>query len=141
MKTESRYKRPTKRSKFFVAPALWDHAISFCRCYPIWIAELAVCDTSKTITDYADQIHVQTSGEYNPVEEMAIRRATIQRKVDIVNDAALAASGDEIMQKYLILGVTHHLSYETLSKQNIPCGRRQYHRMRREMIYYVSQRI
>lgn len=134
-------RRPTAKSKYYVPFALWDNAITFCRCYPLWIAELSVCDTSKTITDYENQIHVQTSGDYNPVEEMAIRRVKLQEKVDIVENAARAMTSSEIMVKYLIMGVTHHLSYDTLQKQGIPCGRRQYHEMRRGMIYHVAQQI
>jgi len=136
-----RYKRPTKRSKNFVPPALWDHAISFCRCYPLWIAELSVCDTSRTITNYEDRVNVQTSGDYNPVEELAIRRAELQRKIDIVEDAAKLITESEPLQKYIIMGVTHQLSFETLAGQGIPCGRRQYYEYRRAMIYFVSQKI
>lgn len=136
-----RYKKPTRKSRFYVPPALWDLAIAFCRNYPLWIAELAVCDTSKTITDYENQIRVQTSGDYNPVEEMGIRRAELQRKVDIVNDAAKDVTDSDIMQQYLIMGITHRLSYETMAKQGIPCGRRQYHEYRRAFIYSVSQKL
>lgn len=141
MSDKIRYKRPTKRSKNFVPPALWDHAISFCRCYPLWIAELAVCDTSKTITNYENRVNVQTSNTYNPVEEMGIRRAELQKKVDIVENSVKEVTNSEILQKYLIMGVTHHLSYETLTNQGIPCGRRQYHEFRRAIIYLISQKI
>lgn len=137
---KTRYKRPTKRSKNFVPPALWDHAISFCRCYPLWIAELAVCDTSKTITDYT-QPKVQAGNGDNPTERLAIRRAKLSEKIRTVEKAAKTVSDSETMQKFIIMGVTHHLSYETLKKQGIPCGRRMYHELRREMIYLVSQEL
>lgn len=140
MSEKTRYKRPGKRSKTFVPPAIWDNAVSFCRCYPIWLAELMVCDTSKTITDYS-QPKVQTSGGYNSVETLAIRRERLREKVDIVENAANATSDSELMRKFLIMGVTHGLSYDTLAKQGIPCGRRMYHELRREMIYRVSQEI
>lgn len=136
-----RYKKPTKKSRWYVDPALWQHAVSFCRCYPLWIAELCVCDSSKTITDYEHQIHVQTSGDYNPTEALGIRRAELQSKVDIINNAIKAVTDDEPLQVYLRLGVTHHLSYETLREKQIPCGRRQYHQYRREIIFNVAKAI
>lgn len=136
-----RYKKPTRKSRFFVAPPLWELAIAFCRNYPLWVAELSVCDTSKTITNYSDHLKVQTSSDYNPVEEMAIRRMELKKKVDIIDTAAACVADSEIMRKFLIMGVTHHLSYETLKTQGIPCGRRQYHELRRSMIYCVSQKI
>ena len=142
MKTEWRdgYKKPTKRSRWFVPPEIWSNAITFCRCYPLWKAEMSVCDTTRTITDYTRD-KVQTSNIGSPTEQLAIRRAKLSEKIAIVENAAAAVSDGEIMQKFIIIGVTHHLSYETLQKQGIPCGRRMYHELRREMIYRVSQEI
>lgn len=139
MNEKKRYKRPTKRSKYFVPPAIWDNAISFCRCYPIWIAELAVCDSSRAIR--YDQPKVQTSGDFDPTETLAIQRAKLREKIKIVEDAAEETAENEVMKKYLILGVAHHLSFDTLQKKGIPCGRRMYHELRREMIYRVAQEL
>lgn len=134
-----RYKRPTKRSKNYVPGEIWDLALRFCRCYPLWIAELSVYDTSQAIR--YDKPAIQTSGDYNPTEETAIRHSKLQGQVKIVEQAAEQTCQSETMTKFLIMGVTHGLSYETLDKQGIPCGRRMYYELRREMIYKVSQEI
>lgn len=136
----SKGRRPTKKSKHYVAPALWDHAITFCRCYPLWKAELSVCDSSRAIR--YDKDRVQTSGDFDPTETLGIRRAELQKKVDIVEQAAAEATVSEVIQELLILGVTHGLSYDTLSaKYGIPCGYRQYHECRRTMIKHVADKI
>lgn len=134
-----RYKRPTKRSKTYVPGELWDFALRFCRCYPLWLAEISVYDTSQAIR--YDKPAVQTSGDSNPVEDTAIRHAKLKDQVAIVENAAARTCDNEVIRKYLIMGVTHGLSYETLDKQGMPCGRRMYYEMRREMIYLVSQEI
>lgn len=136
-----RYWKPTKRSKNYVPGEIWDNAIAFCRCYPLWVAEYRVCDTPKTITNYSHQVKVQTSGDFNPVEAAAIRRARLKEKMDIVEQAADQACDNAVLRKYLILGVTRGLSYSTLQKQGIPCSRNYYHRLRREMIYHISQNL
>ena len=136
----SKGRRPTKKSKHYIVPALWDHAITFCRCYPLWKAELSVCDSSKAIRYDIDR--VQTSGDYDPTETLGIRRAEIQEKVDLVERAAAIATQSEVIQELLILGVTHGLSYDTLcAKYHIPCGFRQYHEYRRIMIKYIADKI
>lgn len=136
---EQRYRKPTKRSRYYVPPALWNHAISFCRCYPLWVAALSACDSSRAIRYDLDR--VQTSGDGNPTEQLGIRRAELQRKIDIIHDASAAVTESEPMQKYVIMGVTHGLSYETLEQQGIPCSRNTYHAYRRKMIFNVSQAI
>lgn len=135
----SRYKRPTKRSKNYVPGELWDYALKFCRCYPIWIAELSVYDTSQAIR--YDKPVIQATNDFNPTEETALRHAKLMENVQIVEGAARQTCDGEIMTKFLIMGVTHGLSYETLEKQGIPCGRRMYYELRREMIYRVSQEL
>lgn len=137
-----RYKKPTRRSRYYVDPVLWQRAIWFCRDYPRWIEQLAACsDSNKTVTDYANQVHVQTSGDHNPTEVLGIRRAELQSKVDIVNNAVNSVTDSARLQMYLKLGVTQHISYETLRDKHIPCGRRQYHQYRQEIIYRVAQAI
>lgn len=137
-----RYKKPTRRSRYYVDPVLWQRAIWFCRDYPRWILLLDSCtDSNHTVTDYANQVRVQTSGDSNPTEALGIRRAELQAKVDIVNHAINAVTDNDTLRMYLKLGVTHQLSYETLREKQIPCGRRQYHQYRREIIYNVAQEI
>lgn len=135
----SRGRRPSKHSKHYVPAEIWDNAVTFCRCYPLWVAELSVCDSSRAIR--YDNVRVQTTNDYDPTEELALRRAKLREKIAIVENAAKEAADSEAMQKFLIMGVAHHLSYETLRTQNIPCGRRMYHELRREMIYLVSREI
>ena len=144
---EQRYRKPTKRSRYYVAPALWNHAISFCRCFPLWVAELSACDSSRAIRYDLDK--VQTSGDNNPTEQLGMRRAELQRKVDIINTSAAAVTDSDPMQKYIIMGVTHGLSFEVLEHlplqdtklQGIPCSRNTYHAYRRKMIYNVAMAI
>ena len=136
----SKGRRPTKTSKHYILTVLWDYAISFCRCYPQWLAELSVCDSSCAIR--YDKDRVQTSNNYDPTETLGIRRAELEAKIKVVEDAAAIAARDEVIRELLILGVTHGLSYNTLkTRYNIPCGLNQYHESRRTMIKAVADKI
>lgn len=133
----SKGRRPTKRSKYYVPAEIWDHAISFLRCYPVWVKEARIYDTASAIR--YDLPKVQTSGDYNPVEQTAMKHAKLRDKIEMVEDAAAYATGNKVLQQFLIKGATQGLSYETMRKQGIPCGPRQYYRMRRKMICFIAK--
>ena len=134
-----RFKKPTKRNRFYVPGAIWEHATKFCKCYPLWVAELSACDSSRAIRYDLDKI--QTNGDSNPTEDLGIKRAELQRKIDIVENSVNAVTESKPLRKFLLLGVTHGLSFETLEQQHIPCGRRMYYEMRREVIFRVSKEL
>ena len=59
------YRRPKKKSPYFVEPEIFDNVVTFCRCYPLWVKELQTLpDSSRAIT--YDKDKVQTS----PMDQM-----------------------------------------------------------------------
>jgi len=128
----------SKDSKYYVEKELYLTTVHFCRQYPAWIAELSVePDTSKAIT--YDKERVQSSNQYDATSEVAIRRADLARKVKLVEDTAAAIAGS--MDKWLLLGVCHGMTYYQLQERGIPCGKDLYYMMRRKFYHAMAQRI
>lgn len=74
-----------------------------------------------------------TSG--NPTERTAIRNATLQRDVELIEQTVLEADPD--IYQWLLKNVTEGTPYEWL---NVPVGRRQFYEARRYFFFLLSQK-
>ena len=133
------YRRPRKKSKYFVEPELFDNVVTFVRCYPLWIKDLETLpDSSKAIT--YDSEKVQTSNSYDATSELALKRVEIEHKVTIVEDAAKQSGGD--FWEWIIKGTTtRDFTIEDLIAQGMPCSRGPFIKMRQHFYYLVSKKI
>lgn len=112
--------------------------LHYCRRYPLWVAELkAEPDTSRAIV--YDKDRVQTSGDFNPTEEIAMRRAEIASKKKELEEVARTV--DSSIYEWLILGVCYGMTYYQLQQRGIPCGKDMYYDRRRKFYYQMSKRI
>ena len=134
--TQYRVPRPT--SKYYVPEQVYMTVVHFCRQYPLWKAELEMePDTSKGIS--YDRERVQSSGQYDETSEIAMHRAMIQKKKDMVDTTAHDIAGN--MDTWLILGVGHGLTYYQLRDRGIPCGKNMYSALRQRFYYEMSKLI
>lgn len=112
--------------------------VYYCKQYPIWEAELeAMTDTSRAIT--YDQERVQTSHNSDPTADLALRRAEISRKKEMVDQTAQAVAGN--MWHWLILGACHDHPYYYLQQSGIPCGKDMYYNLRRKFLFEMAKKI
>ena len=133
-----RYKTPTRNSEFYLPPEDYRCAVHWCLRYPGWLAELAIKpDTSKAIT--YDKERVQTSNQFNPVEELAVRRAELQEKKDLLEQTVKEV--DESISSFLLLGVTRGLTFRQLEGRGIPCSINYYTKKRQEVYYRIAKKI
>lgn len=112
---------------------------SYCRMYREWRAMIATCDASKGIR--YDLPRVQTSAGDSSTETLGIRRAALQTKVDIIEDAVRSVTESEVLQGFILLGITEPMSYERLTVKGIPCGRTLYHQLRSQALFLIAQKI
>ena len=96
-------------------------------------------DTSKAIRYDGDR--VQTSMDGDPTSELAMRRAEISRKKEMVDEVIELVAGNVNLNKWLQLGVCHDYTYYQLQECGIPCGRGYYYQMRRRFYWEMSRRI
>ena len=128
----------SEKSKYYLPKETFLTVVHYCKQYPLWDEELsAMTDTSKAIT--YDQDRVQVSQDSDPTSELAIRRAGISKKKDMVDDTAKRVAGR--IWKWLLLGVCYDYPYYYLAEHGIPCGKDLYYKLRRRFYYEISKQV
>ena len=131
-------RNPKPKSKHFIPKELFLMTIHFCRQYPDWIAQLEVLTDANTGIAY-DKDRVQTSNQYDSTSALAMKRAAMSRKIDMVRSAAKAVAGHQY--KWLILGCCYGEPFYALRHKGIPCGKNLYYAWRRQFYYELSQKL
>lgn len=127
-----------KSGAYYIPKETFLTVIHYCKQYPLWVAELSVePDTGRAITYDSDK--VQTSSDFDPVSEMAMRRTEIARKKEMLEGVAEHVAG--AAANWLLLGVCYDLPYYQLKHRGIPCGKDLYYKLRRMFYYEIAQRI
>lgn len=125
-------------SRYYLPKEEFLTVVHYCRQYPLWIAELKTePDASRAIV--YDKDRVQTSGDYNPTEELAIRRVEIAEKVKVLEEVIRSVDSD--LYDWLILGVCYGMTYFQLQQMGIPCGKAMYYDRRRRLYFEMSKKI
>lgn len=126
------------KNKYYLPKETFLMVIHYCKQYPTWKAELeAMTDTSRAIT--YDQDRVQTSNDSDPTSELAMRRAEISRKKELVEQTAKEVAGS--MWHWLILGVCHDHPFHYLDHRGIPCGKDLYYKLRQKFYFEMAKKI
>lgn len=133
-----KHRAPSAKSKYFIPKETFLTVIHYCKQYPMWETELSITlDQSKAIRYDGDR--VQTSNQYDPTAEPAIKRADIARKKEQVDQVAQLVAGSTY--KWLIMGVCYDMPYYVLKQKGIPCGKDMYYDRRRKFYYEMSKII
>ena len=134
----SKHRTLSKTNKYYIPKETFLTVIHYCKQYPMWEMELGTTlDQSKAIRYDADR--VQSSNQYDPTAEPAIKRADIASKKQTVDDVAQFVAGS--MYKWLILGVCYDMPYYVLKQKGIPCGKDMYYDKRRQFYFEMAQKI
>lgn len=133
-----KYWIPTANSKFFMPKQDYLAAIHWCLRYPLWEAELKLEPDSGKSIDY-DKDHVQTSNNYDPVSSLAIRRADIAAKKELLEETI--RSVDESIYQYLLMGVAYGFTEAQLREKGMPCGHNYYYKRRQQVIFEIAKKI
>ena len=134
----SEHRTLSTKNKYYLPKETFLMVIHYCKQYPTWEAELeAMTDTGKAIT--YDQDRVQTSNDSDPTAGLAIRRAEICRKKEMIDQTAQEVAGD--LWKWLVLGVCHDNPYYYLATCGIPCGKDLYYKLRRKFYFEMAKKV
>lgn len=130
-------KRKLKLDNYGISSKRYKELCGFCEQYPEWKAKLEN-DTntmkSKVITD----MPITFGGKSDPTSDLAINRALLQKKCDLIEDVARKASND--LWTYIIDSVCYEfpLSYLQTIK-NMPCSRAAFYDVRRYFFYLLDK--
>ena len=83
---------PTPNSKYYIPKETFLTAVHFCKQYPLWLAELSTAPNSNKGVSYERDV-VQTSNQSDTTAEMAVKRAEMSRKKELVDRIAEEVSG------------------------------------------------
>ena len=134
----SQHRTPSEKSKYYVPKETFLTVVHYCKQYPLWVDELSIVPDMNKAIDYARD-RVQTSPSADQVENIAIRRAEIDRKRKQLEDTAHEVADD--LSPWVIRGVCYDLPYYYLKTQGIPCGKDKYYDLRREFYWRMSKLI
>ena len=134
-----KHRAPTKRSKYWIEPTLYKHAISWCLCYPAWIKELETLPDANKGIDYSKD-KVQSSGNYDTTSETAMKRVELERKVNILETTAKVVAGD--LSEWIVRGVTEEeVRADDLIAQGMPCCKSVFYKLRQKFYYMIARKI
>lgn len=134
----SRYRLPTKSSKYYLPREEYITAVHWCLRYPAWVEELSIEPDTVMAIRY-DVERVQTSPNYDATYETAARRAAISQKKEMLEEI-ISSIAPEIY-RYLLLGVAYGRTEYQLRDMGMPCGHRYYSERRQRVYYEIAKRI
>lgn len=133
-----RYTTPSEKSKYYIPKEDYLTAIHYSLRYPLWLAEIQNnADTSAAIR--YDKDRVQTSNDYDPTSETAIRLAEILDKINMIDETIKKVAPE--LEYYLRLGVCYGLTYDQLKGKKMPCQRTTYYLIRQHYYFELSKKI
>lgn len=112
----SRYRTPSRSSKYFVDQPLFDLSVRFARMLPAWQKDLA-----------------------GDLDEG--RREDLERRVKMIETAAGKAAPDETLRDFLLQSVTTDASCTALQMRGMPCGKDLLIKMRHRFYFELSEMI
>lgn len=127
------------RNKWYLPKHKFMTAYHYALQYQEWKNEYkTISDTSKAIRYDID--HVQETGDSNPTEDVAVKRAEILKRMNDIKKIAVEAAGEELA-KYILIGATQEgASYTYLhTSLGMPCSRNTYSDRRGKFYYKLSK--
>lgn len=111
--------------------------VDFCYLYPEWQKWLKENEDNLGSPVIDGQPHGVGSGS-SPTEELALKRSSLTRNIQIIEEAAQEAG--TFFATWLLKDVTTpEISYQRMN--DIPCGRRRYFEMRKKFFRILDKKI
>lgn len=109
----------------------------FCLQYPLWKKEYDMIDGASKRGDDLGTV-IQVSGYGDPTAKAAEAMIYLSTRMDMVKKAA--ADSDELLAKYLVIGITEGWSYDVLkARLEIPCGKDTYYDRYRKFFWLLDK--
>lgn len=128
----------TEASPWWIPRQRYYELKHFCMQYPEWLLELKMLDGRQYQSVLTDIPKTRTNEVSDPVGDEAVRRASLSRRVLMVERAAREAGTD--LSEYILKGITEGLSYYILSiKVAVPCNRNEYYEKYRKFFWILDK--
>lgn len=125
-------KELSQRNRYHIPKERYLELKHFCLQYDEYKEYLKYIDIQ-----YKSIPNVRTGEISKPVENLVINRLNTQEKIDIIEKTCIET--DPTIAKWLLIGITKGMPYETLSVMyDIPCCRGVYYRAYRRFFYLLD---
>ena len=130
----------SRRNKYYLPEHRRADLIHYCRQYDDWKKELRRLQEDRTRTRAVDYKRTRSSGTgNNPTEAAAFAINRIQRRIEMVDEAARETDPD--LAKYIIMSVAKRVTFQTLrSKHDIPVSKNTFTRLRHEFFWRLDKK-
>lgn len=117
----------SKKNPYWVPKHRFLELYHFSLQYKDWVKELT------------DTIYIPSDPEFDPTGETAVRLAKLSGYCELVKQCCIDA--DSALWRFIFMGVTESVSYETLrARYHIPCGKDYYYLRYRKYFWLLSAR-
>lgn len=117
----------SERSPYYISKYRFLELKNFCRQYDEWKSEI------NKINLYGVRMDVRGSGPGKPVETTVIRIEALQRKIEAVEQASVAADPD--IYPWILKCVTQGIGYNSL---DAPCSRDYFYGRYRKFFWHLD---
>lgn len=131
--------RPINEKKYDISKHRFLELYHFCMQYNEWKDELKYKKDTVRSIEVTDMPAGHGNGDVTA--NLAVRRAELQRKCELIEQTAIEADPD--IYQYIIKGVTtEYATYRYLREiAGMPCGKNMYYDRRRKFFFLLSKKM
>lgn len=128
----------TEESPWWIPRERYYELKHFCMQYPEWVVMLKMLDGRQYQSKLTSMPKKNANEFFDPVGEEAVIRASLSRRIEMVERAANEAGAD--LSGYILKGITEGITYSILRmKVSIPCNRNEYYERYRKFFWILDR--
>lgn len=132
-------KRQLRLEKYGITSKRYKELCGFCEQYPDWKMFLLTNKDTLKSKQIDGMPYCKTGSTSDQTANLAIKRAEIQKKVDIIENTAKEASDD--FWEYIIKSVCYEMPFWYIRDiMNAPIGQNSFYNIRRYFFYLLDQK-
>ena len=135
-----KYRTLSESNQYYLPKHTYLTCIHYALQYRDWKAYLEAERDTRGAIRY-DKDRIQTTNDYDSTSETAMRMVEITEKVSKVDKCIESSCEDEVMEKWLRLGVCYGFTIYQLNEMGMPCGKNLYYNLRQKFYYELSKKI
>jgi len=136
----SRYRTLSKSNQYYLPKHTYLTCIHYALQYRDWNALLNTERDTRGAIRY-DKDNIMITNDYDSTSDTAIRMIDISTKVSKIDQCIALVCEDEVMEKWLRLGVCYGFTVYQLIDGGMPCGKNLYYALRQRFYYELSKKI
>ena len=135
-----KYRTLSESNQYYLPKHTYLTCIHYALQYRDWKAYLDAERDTRGAIRY-DKDRIQTTNDYDSTSETAIKMVEIDEKVKKIDSCIKEACEDDVMEKWLRLGVCYGFTLYQLIDSGMPCGKNFYYSLRQKFYYDLSRKI